>query len=318
MIIQVCSKSTVPPENRAPLRRQWYLNQNWHFLAFNASFILVFIVPLTGLIQTSYRSDTFSYIPFIPFISAYLIYLNRQMVFSQKRSYSSAGLIPISIGILVLFIAGKRTASLDHFDYFSLVALSMVLIWIGGFTLCYGTKSLRAAAFPVLFLFLMVPIPTNVLDKFIFILQTSSADAAYGFLKATGVPVARDGFVFHLPTLNIEVAKECSGIRSALSLVITGLLAGKLFLRTGWARTLLVIAIVPITILKNGFRIAVLSILGVYVDERILGSALHRNGGILFFILALVLVWGVIVLLGKAEGSTNQGRIKKEEVIRDN
>jgi exosortase/archaeosortase family protein len=102
--------------------------------------------------------------------------------------------------------------------------------------------------------------------------------------------------------MDIEVAKECSGIRSSLSLIITALLAGHFFLRTGWSRALLVLAIVPITILKNGFRIAMLSILGVYVDERILGSDLHRKGGILFFIMALVLVWGVIALLRKSEG----------------
>jgi len=177
----------------------------------------------------------------------------------------------------------------------------LVLIWIGGFTLCYGIVSLRGAVFPLIFLFFMVPIPGVVLDKIILFLQTGSAEAAYGFLQATGVPVTRDGFVFHLVTSDIEVAKECSGIRSSLSLVITGALAANFFLRTGWARTLLMLSLVPIAVLKNGFRIASLSILGVYVDERILGSDLHRRGGIIFFVLALVLVWLVIVLLRKAE-----------------
>jgi exosortase/archaeosortase family protein len=110
-------------------------------------------------------------------------------------------------------------------------------------------------------------------------------------------------------TTDIEVAKECSGIRSALSLVITCVLAANFFLRTGWSRALLVISTVPITMLKNGFRIASLSILGVYVDERILGSDLHRRGGILFFVLALVLVWAEIVLLRKAEGKL---KLKRE------
>jgi exosortase len=282
--------------------------RGWLFLAFVIVFVLAFFKPLRDLVLISFHSDTFSYIPFIPIISAYLFHVDRRHIFSQKKSYSAAGLIPISIGILVLLIVGKRTASPDHFGYLSIAAISMLLIWIGGFTLCYGIKSLRAAAFALLFLFFMVPIPANVLDKFILVLQTASAEAAYGFLKAMGVPVVRDGFVFHLPSLNIEVAKECSGIRSALSLVITGLVAGKLFLRTRWARTLLVIAIVPITILKNGFRIAALSVLGVYVDKRILGSELHRNGGVLFFILALLLVWWVIALLGKAERNLKSNR----------
>jgi exosortase len=184
----------------------------------------------------------------------------------------------------------------------------MVLIWIGGFTLSYGSRSLRAAVFPLLFLFFMAPIPGNALEKIILFLQKGSAEAAYGFFKAAGIPVAREGYVFHLMTTDIEVAKECSGIRSALSLIITGVLAANFFLRTGWARVLFVLSTIPITMLKNGFRIAALSLLGVYVDERILASDLHRRGGILFFVFALVLVWGEIVLLRKAEGKLKLNR----------
>jgi exosortase len=154
----------------------------------------------------------------------------------------------------------------------------------------------------------MVPIPAVALERIISVLQIGSTMAAYGFFKVAGVPLVRDGFVFHLPTLNIEVAKECSGINSALSLLITGLLANHFFLRTGWSKMLLLLAIVPIAILKNGFRIAVLSILGNYADERILNSELHRNGGILFFILALVLLWAVIAVLRKVEGSLEMNR----------
>jgi exosortase/archaeosortase family protein len=73
------------------------------------------------------------------------------------------------------------------------------------------------------------------------------------------------------------------------------------------------LSLVPIAILKNGFRIASLSILGVYVDERILGSDLHRRGGILFFILALVLVWAFIVLLRIIERRFAPKEAKQEQ-----
>ena len=278
------------------------LNSNSRFLLFNALFVSAFFGPLRDLVQMSLRSDTFSYIPFIPIISAYLMYSDRQMIFSQKGSASTVGFLFVGIGILLLFLGSISEAWPARQDHLTLMTVSMVLIWIGGFTLCYGIRSLRAAVFPLLFLFFMVPIPGVVLDKIILFLQTGSAEAAYGFFQATGIPVSRDGFVFHLSTLDIEVAKECSGIRSSLSLIITGVLAANFFLRTGWARILLMLSLVPIAILKNGFRIASLSILGVYVDERILGSDLHRKGGIVFFILALVLVWAEIVLLRKAEG----------------
>jgi len=159
----------------------------------------------------------------------------------------------------------------------------------------------------------MVPFPSNALNKIVLFLQKGSAEAAYGFFKASGIPVSREGFVFHLMTIDIEIAQECSGIRSALSLVITCVLAANFFLHTSWSRVLLIISTIPITILKNGFRIAALSMLGVYVDERILASDLHKKGGILFFFIALVLVWVEIVLFRKAEG-----RLKlKREVTKE-
>jgi exosortase len=278
------------------------LNSNSRFILFNAVYVLAFFGPLRDLVQMSMRSDTFSYIPFIPIISAYLMYSDRQVIFSRKGSTAAVGFLFIGIGILLLFYGSIRAAQQAYQDYLTLITISMVLIWIGGFMLCYDSRSLRAAVFPLLFLVFMVPIPGVVLDKIILFLQTGSAEAAYGFFQATGIPVTRDGFVFHLVTTDIEVAKECSGIRSSLSLLITSVLAANFFLRTGWSRVLLVISTVPITMLKNGFRIATLSILGVYVDERILASDLHRKGGILFFILALLLVWAEIVLLRKTEG----------------
>ncbi len=281
---------------------KWYLNRNRQFLIFNVLFVLAFYGPLCDLMQTSWQSEYYTYIPFIPFISAYLIYENRQTIFSHKGYSPAAGLLIIGAGSLLFFAGIHRTALLEHNDHLALITCSMIVIWAGGFTLSYGVRSLRTAAFPLMFLLFAVPIPNSVREWIIALLQSGSAEVSYRFLQATGMPIARDGFVFYLPTMDIEVAPQCSGIRSALSLLITGVLAAYFFLRTGWARAVLMITIVPIAILKNGFRIASLSWLGVYVDERILASDLHRQGGFLFFILALVLAGGVIVLLRKMEG----------------
>ena len=135
----------------------------------------------------------------------------------------------------------------------------------------------------------------------ILFLTSGSAEAANGFFKLTGVPVLREGFTFHLPGMNIEVAKQCSGIRSSLSLVITCIVAGELFLQTGWKKLILVLLAIPITIIKNGLRIATLSLLGTYVDPRILSSDLHERGGIPFFILALLVMAPILFWLRKTE-----------------
>lgn len=283
------------------IQGHWYQNGNWRFLLFNAVFGTVFFGLLRDLLVTSWKSDYFTYIPFIPFISAYLLYEKRQAIFFRKGSSLVPGFLLTGFGILLFLLGNQRKPPLEHYDFLAAVTFSMIVIWIGGFTLCYGARSLRATVFPLFFLLFVVPIPNVALERIILFLQTGSADISYWFLRATGMPIARDGFVFHLPMLNIEVAPQCSGIRSSLSLIITGVLAAYLFLRTGWARAVLMLSLVPIAIIKNSIRIASLSLLGVYVDESILGSDLHHKGGFLFFIIALAIAGGVLVLLRKLE-----------------
>ena len=108
--------------------------------------------------------------------------------------------------------------------------------------------------------------------------------------------------VFELPGIAIEVAKECSGIRSSLALIITSLIAGYMFLQTGWKRIVLVLAIFPLMLIKNAIRITTISLLAVYVDKSFLtGSFLHSSGGIFFFLIALALLAPFLLYLKKTE-----------------
>jgi exosortase len=292
---------SMSPGNISTLRTKWYSNRKWLFIVFNVLFVLAFFGPLINLALFSLNGDYDTYIPFIPFISAYVMHLSRKLIFLEKESFSVVGLLIVLIGILSLYVDRTIEFQLNSRDYLAFIIFLLVMTWIGGFIMIFGMRSFRAAAFPLLFLFFMTPIPSAPLERIISFLQAGSTEIAYGFLSIVGVPAARDGFVFHLPTLDVEVAKQCSGIRSSLALVITGVLAGYFFLRRGWTRSLLLISIVPIAVLKNGFRIAVLTTLGVYVDKRILSSDLHRKGGFVFFIFAIMLLWWVIVSLRKAE-----------------
>jgi exosortase len=116
-----------------------------------------------------------------------------------------------------------------------------------------------------------------------------------------GVPALREGFVFHLAHFNIEVAKECSGIRSSLALLILALVVGHLLLHTLWRQAVLVIAGLLIMVVKNGIRIATLTILAQYVDPGFLYGRLHREGGVVFFLLGLVLLLPILWLLQRSE-----------------
>ena len=143
----------------------------------------------------------------------------------------------------------------------------------------------------------MVPIPRSILQSTNSFLQIRSADATYVLLKVARVPVLRtDPVHLSVPGLDIEVAAECSGIRSSIMLFVVSLVIGYLFLESWWKRALFTLLVVPVTILKNGLRIFVLATLGVYVDRSYLTGRLHHQGGILYFLLALALL--ALVLYG--------------------
>lgn len=147
----------------------------------------------------------------------------------------------------------------------------------------------------------MIPIPEVILRPIVRFLQTGSAEVSYWVIRSVGVPIFRDGFLFTLPGLTIEVAEQCSGIRSGISLFLVGILAGHIFLKSGWRKLALAAAVVPITIAKNGLRIVTISLLGAYVDRQVLSGPLHRAGGIPFFLVALVLLAVVLWALRRGE-----------------
>jgi exosortase len=119
--------------------------------------------------------------------------------------------------------------------------------------------------------------------------------------KLSGVPFLRHGFDFALPGVTIRVAEECSGIRSTLALVIVAVLMCNLFLRTFWKQALFCALVVPIAVFKNGLRIFTLSTLAIYVNPGFLQGNLHRRGGIVFFLAALVPLAVALSVLHKTE-----------------
>ncbi len=257
--------------------------------------ILLYAAPMTGFFRAAIRDGTFSYIVFIPPVSFYLLYEERKKICQANPGSPIPSVVLVSLGVF-LFIAARYFPinSSIPVERFILYALSTILYLGGVFGLMVGTGGLRAALFPLGFMLFMIPIPEVILNPIVRLLQVGSAEVSYWMIRGIGVPVFRDGFIFSLPGLSIEVAEQCSGIRSGISLFLVGILAGHIFLKSGWRKLALAAAVVPITIAKNGLRIVTLALLGVYVDRRVLSGPLHEAGGIPFF---LVGIMGLAIVL---------------------
>jgi exosortase len=273
------------------------------FVAFVAVSSLAFFRTLSALVQYSLHDESSSHIILVPLVAFVLLYLERQERHSTTRTSVASGLALILGGVVLVWLAGLGILPKEGHWTLSLQTLSLVLVWTGGFLLCYGFAAFRAAVFPLMFLLLMVPLPDVILDRAIRALQEGSTDIAYFIFQVVGTPVVRHGFQLTVPGVTIEVAKECSSIRSSIALFITCLLAAHLYLRTGWKMWLLVLLSFPLSVIKNGIRIATLTLLSIYVDPRFLTGSLHHQGGFVFFFLALLILFPVFVWLERSDRS---------------
>src|SRR5262249_13253855 len=144
-----------------------------------------------------------------------------------------------------------------------------------------------------------IPIPDELLRRIVFWLQSGSAAIAEVFFNLSGAPVLRDGFIFRLPKISIEVAQECSGIRSSLALLILALLVAHFSFRPFWKKLVFVFAGLCMMLIKNGIRIAALTLLANYVNPNFLYGNLHHQGGVVFFLIGLALLLPVFWFLRK-------------------
>lgn len=292
------ANSTTPEKVHAGNHIVWRMAV---FAAFGLALAAVFWQCLVDLWRLSRTDETYSHMPLIPLVSAYLLYSARERIAEAARSAFLPGLFVIGLGALLFFAGPSLLGSAVHKDHLALNTLLGLILWLGGFIALFGWRSFHYASFPLLFLIFMVPIPIFLLDGIVHLLQRASTEIANGLFLLLGVPFVRNDFVFELPGLTVMVAEQCSGIRSSISLLITGILAAHLGLTSAWRRGVLILAVLPITVFKNALRVITLTLLGAYVDPRIMSSSLHRAGGIPFFMLALVIFGGVFWLLRRSE-----------------
>lgn len=266
-----------------------------------------FALPLREFATYARHSDVHSYVLLIPFVTAYLIYIRWKQLSRELSSAWGYALLLTATGTGAL-LASLHFTELGQNDYMTLTALSFVCFAIAGAFLFLGGKWAYSAMFPLFFLAFMIPLPEVAVDFLENASKEASAEVANWLFLISGTPALRMGTVFQLPGITIEVAKECSGIRSSLVLVITSLLVANMFLHTTWRRALLVCAVIPLGLLRNGLRILVISLLCVHIGPQMIHSVIHRRGGPVFFVASLVPLFVMLWWLRRREVSAQQQR----------
>jgi exosortase len=284
-------------------RNRWAL-----FGGLTALLALIGLPVLATLFRFALHDETFSHMLLIPAISLYFFWRKRREISHNAGNARWPGGIMLLLGGAGYVVVAILNPMMAESDGLSVRMALLWTAWIGAFLLAFGASGARRALFALGISLFMIPIPAAALNLIIETLRHGSALSVSALFSMLGVSYIREGAtVFHLGTVSIDIAPECSGIRSSIALAITALIAGQLFLTRFRHKAILVGASIILMMLKNGIRIVTLTLLAEHVDSAWLThSALHSRGGIVFFGIAVLLLLAVLALLKHLDAPARQ------------
>ena len=198
----------------------------------------------------------------------------------SQQEYSHAWFIPPLA--LLIFIHRLRTAAFGGYRapgifvaLFSVIA--MMFAWAtGSYTACIygailgisgfvwsslGTQAMKTLAVPLAYLLFMVPLPVAVYISASAEMQLQASKLGLVLISAFHVPASLDGNIIVLPSARLEVTEACNGLRYLFPLVSFACLVAMLVEDRLWKKALIIASSVPIAIVLNAIRIAMIAVL---------------------------------------------------------
>lgn len=232
----------------------------------------------------------------VPLISAYVI----------AKNWPDLRTIPVrpfwfaAIPLALVLFGGIAAGETDVQEILSLMfVLSIVLaIWTvaGG---RWARKTLPAVAF----LFFMLPVWDMIIDRTTQPLQVLSTDVAYEMLKLIGMApyrIAGAGTYIYLNQFTLNVGAPCSGLKLIISVSAFTIFFMLIARLKFFANMMFVALILPICLLMNGLRIAMIGIVGNLWGNAA-GNAFHDYSGYIMLLVCFALLFKIAKVLGWKE-----------------
>lgn len=218
------------------------------------------------------RSETFAHAWVVPPISAWLVWRLRAdlAVVTPRPSPRWLWLMPL-LGLL--WLVGDVAAT-NAATQFALVGLFVLMVPV-----LLGTEVARRIAFPLGFLFFAVPFGDFLTPW----LMERTADFTVIALRASGIPVFREGLQFIIPSGNWSVVQACSGIRYLMASVMVGTLFAFLNYRSYKRRWAFVGVAIVTPLLANWLRAYMIVMLGHLSGNTLAVGVDHLIYGWVFF-----------------------------------
>jgi EpsI family protein len=229
----------------------------------------------------------YTHAPLVPLVCIVMSYLLLRHAKVSLRPRPVLGGILLTVSLLLQLVA--CLAGVQFVQGFAFIGVVMGLV----LTL-WGGSALRRLWFPIAMLFFMMPLPPMAIAQLNFRLKMVAADWGVAIASAAGVPVARLGANLLIGAhKEMVVGNVCSGLRTLISLVGFGAVYVYVCKLRGWWRAGLFALIIPMALVSNCIRITSLIVVAHLIDVKTATGAFHDATGVLVFILAFLLMFGI-------------------------
>ncbi len=278
------SPQTSPHGQVLSLREPSAVESNWRLtvsvLAFSwIATIALFWDTVVSIVSVWSHSKTHEHGFLVLPIFFYLIWRARGQVRSLQPHPNYWGLV-LLLAVSVAWFLG-RLVNIGVVQQFAMVAMLTGLAWV-----VLGTEITRALLFPLLSLFLGVPVGEEIVP----VLQDYTAWFVVKALQVSGVPVFWEGHLLTIPSGTWEVHESCSGIRYIVASLTFGYLYAGLTYRRWSRRTVFFVASAIVPIIANGLRAYGIVMLAHFSSNSIAVGVDHFIYGWLFFGFVIVLL----------------------------
>ena len=255
-----------------------------------ATTLAVFYWPGLSAAAQSWSRDEYSYGYLVPVIAFYLMLRSLPDAVSVTPDLRWVGPL-VAVVAVTLGIVGQLSRIPDLSGYGFVLAVAAIAIS------CVGVSATKRLWQPIIYLLFMLPLPQFVYLKLSSSMQLLSSELGVAMLRVLGIPVLLEGNVIDLGSYQLQVAEACSGLRYLFPLMSFGFLFAVLYRGPAWQKWTLFLSTVPITIIMNSIRIAVIGVLVPYYGIEAAEGFLHFFQGWVIFIGCILLLFAEACLL---------------------
>lgn len=232
----------------------------------------------------------YTHAPIIPFICALMLWYKRREILAAAKvpDLRAVPLIILALGLLVFALKEELEA---------VRSTAFLLVVTASIWLALGPKFMKAAAFPIAFLWLMAPLPGPILNDATLRLQMFSTVFAAKILQLLAFQPVLAGNVINMENFSLFVDVPCSGFKLLLAYLTFSAAFAYLVDGPVNKRILLFLITIPLSLVVNAVRIALIGVVGDCISSDA-AHEFHDWSGMITLILGFIVLFSLAKAFG--------------------